>query len=113
MKPSGCILLDEEGQKVLANFFNFVNINPMEVKIGTLSHVFKKIGVVVVELSETLQVGDVIHISGQHTDITQRVESMQIEHLNVQRAEQGQSVGMKVNGEVREHDLVYKIIEED
>ena len=83
----------------------------MEVKVGTVSHVFKKIGVVVVELSEPLQVGDIIHISGQYTDITQSVKSMQMEHLNVQRAEQGQNVGLKVNGEVREHDLVYKIFE--
>ena len=83
----------------------------MEVKVGTISHVFKKIGVAVLDLSEPLQTGDTIHISGQHTDLTQKVESMQVEHQNVQRAEGGQCVGLKVGGEVREHDLVYKVVD--
>ncbi len=83
----------------------------MEVKIGTISHIYKKIGVAIVELSEPLGVGDTIHISGRHTDLTQKVESMQVEHQNVQRAERGQSVGLKVSGEVREHDLVYKVVD--
>ncbi|MEW6162812.1 MAG: translation elongation factor-like protein [Nitrospirota bacterium] len=83
----------------------------MEIKVGTISHVYKKIGVAVVELSEPLQTGDTIHISGSHTDLTQKVESMQIEHQNIQRAERGQSIGLKVNGEVREHDLVYKVVD--
>jgi putative protease len=83
----------------------------MEVKVGVITHVYKKIGVAVVELSEPLQVGDTIHISGRTTDLTQKVESMQIEHQNVERAEQGQSIGLKINGEVREKDLVYKVTE--
>jgi hypothetical protein len=83
----------------------------MEVKIGTISHTYKKIGVAIVELSEPLEVGDTIHISGRHTDLTQKAESMQVEHQNVQRAERGQSVGLKVSGEVREHDLVYKVVD--
>jgi len=83
----------------------------MEVKVGTVSHVFKKIGVAVLDLSEPLQAGDTIHITGQQTDLTQKVESMQVEHQNVQRAEGGQCVGLKVSGEVREHDLVCKVVD--
>ncbi len=83
----------------------------MEIKVGTISHTYEKIGVAVVELTESLLVGDLIHISGQRSDLTQRVESMQLEHQDVQAADRGQSVGLKVNGEVREHDIVYKIIE--
>jgi hypothetical protein len=33
---------------------------------------------------------------------------MQIEHENVQRAEAGQSIGLKVAERVREKDVVYK-----
>ena len=33
---------------------------------------------------------------------------MQIEHQNVQKAESGQSIGLKVNQRVRETDVVYK-----
>ena len=83
----------------------------MEVKVGTVSHVFKKIGVAVLDLSEPLQAGDTIHITGQQTDLTQKVESMQVEHQDVQRAEGGQCVGLKVRGEVREHDLVCKVLD--
>ncbi len=83
----------------------------MEVKVGTISHVYKKIGVAVVDLSEPLLVGDTIHISGHLTDLTQKVDSMQIEHQNVPKAERGQSIGLKVNGEVREHDFVYKVVD--
>ncbi|MGQ9569888.1 MAG: translation elongation factor-like protein [Thermodesulfovibrionales bacterium] len=82
----------------------------MEVRVGIISHVYKKIGVAIVDLSDTLQVGDTIHITGHHTDLTQRVESIQIEHQNIQKAERGQSIGLKVNGQVREHDIVFKLV---
>jgi putative protease len=83
----------------------------MEVKVGIVSHVFKKIGVAILDLSEPLQTGDTIHITGHYTNLTQKVESMQVEHQNVQKAEGGQCVGLKVSGEVRERDLVYKIVD--
>lgn len=82
----------------------------MEVRVGIISHVYKKIGVAIVDLSDTLQVGDTIHITGHHTDLTQRVESIQIEHQNIQKAERGQSIGLKVNSQVREHDIVFKLV---
>jgi putative protease len=98
-------------KKELEYFLDSGNINSMEVKIGVISHVYKKIGVAVVDLSEPLQTGDIIHITGHHTDLTQKVESMQVEHQDVQKAERGQSIGLKVNGEVREQDLVYKVVD--
>lgn len=81
----------------------------MELKVGIITHFYKKIGVAVVELSEPLQIGDTIHISGHATDLTQKVESMQIEHQNIERAEKNQIIGLKVQGEVKEKDLVYKV----
>jgi putative protease len=81
----------------------------MEIKVGKITHFYSKIGVAVVELSEPLLVEDTIHISGHATDITQKVESMQMEHQNIARAEKGQCIGMKVNGEVREKDIVFKV----
>jgi translation elongation factor EF-1alpha len=81
----------------------------MELQIGRITHFYKKIGVAVVELSAPLQVGDTLHISGQTTDFTQKVESIQIEHQNVEKAEKGQCIGVKVKGEVREKDSVYKV----
>jgi putative protease len=64
-----------------------------------------------VELSDTLVVGDQIVIKGPTTSLEQKVESMQIEHKDVKKAKRGQSIGLKVDNQVREHDMVYKVKE--
>ncbi|MBS7621334.1 translation elongation factor-like protein [Candidatus Bathyarchaeota archaeon] len=78
------------------------------VEVGRVTHYFTKISVAVIELKAPLSVGDRIAIKGPTTDFEQVVESMQIEHKNVQRAEAGQSIGLKVAQRVREKDIVYK-----
>jgi len=78
------------------------------VEVGRVTHFFSKISVAVIELTAPLAVGDHIAIKGPTTDFEQVVESMQIEHQNVQRAEAGQSIGLKVAQRVRERDMVYK-----
>lgn len=82
-----------------------------EKEVGVVTHYFSKIGVAAIELKDTLRVGETIHIKGHTTDFTQEVSSMQIEHENVSEASAGQSVGIKVKEKVREHDVVYKILE--
>ncbi|MEM3459223.1 MAG: translation elongation factor-like protein [Candidatus Bathyarchaeia archaeon] len=78
------------------------------VEVGRVTHFFPKISVAVVELTKPLSVGDTILIKGPTTDFEQVVESMQIEHKNVQQAKAGQSIGLKVAERVREKDTVYK-----
>ncbi len=78
------------------------------VEIGRITHFFTKISVAVIELIAPLAVGDTIMIKGPTTDFEQVVDSMQIEHNNVQRAEAGQSIGLRVAQRVRENDMVYK-----
>lgn len=78
------------------------------VKIGHVTHFFSKISVAVIELTAPLVVGDTIVFKGPNTDFEQVVDSMQIEHENVQRAEAGQSIGLKVAQRVRETDTAYK-----
>ena len=78
------------------------------VEVGRITHFFTKISVAVVELKAPLAVGDRIVIKGPLTDFEQVVDSMQIEHKNVTRAEARQSIGLKVNQRVREKDIVYK-----
>ncbi len=78
------------------------------VEIGHITHFFSKISVAVIEVTKPLAVGDTIVIKGPTTDFEQVVESMQIEHKNIQRAEAGQSIGLKVAQRVREKDTVYK-----
>jgi hypothetical protein len=78
------------------------------IEIGHITHFFPKISVAVIELKETLKAGDTIMIKGPTTDFEQKVDSMQIEHKSVPKAEAGQSIGLKVAERVRETDVVYK-----
>lgn len=80
-----------------------------EKKIGEVIKYFGKIGVAAIRLSEgSLKVGETIHIVGHTTDITQTIDSMQIENKSVQEAGQGADIGIKIKDRVREHDVVYK-----
>jgi translation elongation factor EF-1alpha len=78
-------------------------------EVGRVSHFFGKINVAIIEVNDTISVGDQIFIKGPTTDIEQTVDSMEIEHEKVQQVKSGQSIGMKVNARVRENDIVYKI----
>ena len=78
-------------------------------QIGQITHYFGNIGVAVVDLTETLKVGDTIRIIGGEVDFNQEVESMQYEHQAIEEAKKGQSVGMKVKEKVHEGYKVYKI----
>lgn len=80
-------------------------------KVGKITHYYQKIGVAIVDLEDTLSVGDQIEISGPNTNMTQSVDSMQIEHENVQQAKKGTSIGLKVKDRVKENDVVYKIMQ--
>ncbi len=81
-----------------------------ETKVGVITHYFGRIGVAVLKATDApLAVGDTIRIKGQHTDFTQVVESMQVEHQAITRLERGGEAGLKVTGKVHENDEVFKI----
>jgi hypothetical protein len=83
-----------------------------EKKVGVVIKFFGKIDVAAIQLTDDgLTVGDTIHIKGHTTDFTQKVESMQIENENVEKAALGADIGIKVGDRVRENDEVYKVIE--
>lgn len=77
-------------------------------EVGKVSHFYNKINVAVIEVKDSISVGDQIFIKGPTTDIKQTVDSMEIEHEKIKQATAGHSVGMKVKGRVRENDIVYK-----
>jgi exopolysaccharide biosynthesis predicted pyruvyltransferase EpsI len=81
-----------------------------EKEIGRITHFFPKINVAVIELSDELNIGDKIIIRGSTTHFEQIVDSMQIEHANVNKANAGQSVGLEVKERVRENDIVFKTL---
>jgi putative protease len=79
--------------------------------IGKITHFYPKISVAVVELEDALNVGDKISIERETGTFEQTVESMQIEHENIEQAEAGQSIGLKVTEKTREGAKVFKVIE--
>ena len=78
-------------------------------RVGIVTHYFNKINVAVLELSESLSVGDRLHFLGKHTDFPQHITSMQIEHEPVEHAEQGSEVAIKVDQRVRRGDSVFRL----
>lgn len=81
-----------------------------EEKVGIVDGYYAKIGVAAIRLTDgALQVGDQIRIQGHTTDFTQMVESIQLEHTPIQRAERGSEVALKVRERVRLHDQIFLI----
>ena len=78
--------------------------------VGMIDHYYTHLGVGVLHVEgAALGLGDTIRIKGATTDFTQAVDSMQLDHGSIERAEKGQSVGLKVNQQVRQHDKVYRV----
>ena len=79
--------------------------------VGKIAHFYPKISVAVVELTDDLRVGDKISIEAKDQSFEQTVDSMQIEHEQIQEAKAGQAIGLKVTGRVHEGNVVYKLVE--
>ena len=80
-------------------------------KVGIIFTYFSKVGVAGIKLTDgTLSVGDTISVEGATTNFQQKLESMQIEKQSIDKAEAGQSIGVRVKDKVRPNDLVYKVI---
>ena len=80
------------------------------IEIGYVLHFFSKINVAVIKLSNRLSIGDSILVKGPETDFEQTVESIQIDYKKLDKAEKGQSIGLKMTQHTRERDVIYKKI---
>jgi len=78
-----------------------------EKPVGKITHYYSKIGVGIVELKGKLAVGNKVKIKGHSTEFDQNVDSIQIDHKEVDEAKSGDIVGIKVNDKVREGDEIY------
>jgi translation elongation factor EF-1alpha len=79
--------------------------------IGNVSRFIDEINVAVVNLHETIHVGDKVRILGPSSDFQQEVPVMQIRHKQVNEAGPGEQVGLLVKNRVDLQDRVYKILE--
>ena len=81
-----------------------------DFKIGKVSHYYDKIKVAIVELDSDLSVGDKIKfVRGGEDLFEQNVDSIQIEHNNIQSAKKGDIIGLRVDNELKEGAEVYKL----
>ena len=81
-----------------------------DLKIGSVTHYYDKIKVVIIELSGNLSVGDKIKfVRGGEDIFEQNVDSIQIEHNNIDSAGKGDVIGLRVDKEVKEGAEVYKL----
>lgn len=76
--------------------------------IGKITHFFPKISVAVLKADKPIKTGDKISIEGHGKKVEMTVESMQIEHKNVDTCKPGEEAGLKVPEDVKEGDLVFK-----
>lgn len=84
-----------------------------EKEIGTVTHYFGKIDVAAIKITkDTLSPGDTIHIKGHTTDLTQQVDSIQIDSKPIEKAKRGNEIGISIKDHVRENDIVYKVIKQ-
>jgi hypothetical protein len=78
-------------------------------EIGVITHYFGKISVGIIKLKGKLIAGDKIYIKGAHSDFTQLISTMQLNHKEILHARKGDEIGIKVSKRVHQNDKVYKI----
>jgi translation elongation factor EF-Tu-like GTPase len=84
-----------------------------EQLVGTVTHYFASPNVAVIHVDQgALTVGDHVHFIGHTTDFDETVGSIELDHRKIDHADSGQEVGVRVDGRVRPHDLVYKVVPE-
>lgn len=83
-----------------------------ELLLGQVTHFFNKICVAALALRDTIAIGDQIRIRGRTTDFEQKVLSLQIDHRPVTQAGPGDDVALEVLRTVRQHDRVFKVVQE-
>lgn len=81
----------------------------MEEIIGEVSAYFENLSVAAILLKSDLKVGDKIKVAGYRGDFSQTVDSMQIEHSQIEEAHAGQEVAIKVLERVAKGDVVYRL----
>ncbi|HNT56312.1 MAG TPA: EF-Tu/IF-2/RF-3 family GTPase [Syntrophales bacterium] len=84
-----------------------------EEKIGEVVKFFAKPSVAAVKVTTgELNVGDTIKITGHTTDLEEKILSMEVNNAPVEKAVEGDYIGIKVSDRVRPGDEVFKVLPE-
>lgn len=82
----------------------------MDIQIGKVTHYYDKLQVAEVDvMNQKLKVGDTVKISGHDNEFTQKITSLQVEHIKLSEVAPGESCGVKVDQKVKEGDFLYLV----
>ena len=82
---------------------------PEEV-IGKVNDFFAESMVISINLTDSLSLGDRIHIKGDTTDFEFVVDSMEMNNVGVKKAKAGDIVRARVPNRARKGDTLYKVL---
>lgn len=81
-----------------------------ELEVGVVTHYFDRPHVAIVKMTAgQIEVGNQIHIKGAHTDLTETVSSMEVEHQKIAVAQPAAEFGLQVADRVRTGDKVFVV----
>lgn len=82
----------------------------MDKSVGKVVHYYDKLGVAIIDLtSGGLKVGDEVKFKRGDEEFTQKVESLQVEHKDVESVKKGDSFGVKVDQPTKPGTEVYLV----
>lgn len=80
-----------------------------ETLIGKVTHYYDKAMVIIVDLQKPIAVGDTLKIKRGDEEFEQKVESMQINHEQVEKGKKGDELAIKVDQPTKEGAEIYKV----
>ncbi|MEA1970660.1 MAG: translation elongation factor-like protein [Thermodesulfobacteriota bacterium] len=84
-----------------------------EEKVGEVMKFFAKPSVAAVKItSGELLAGDVVRFVGHTTDFEDKIDSMEIDNKQIEKATAGDYIGIKVSDRVRPGDEMFRIVSE-
>mgnify|MGYP001604332591 CR=1 FL=1 len=82
----------------------------MAKPIGKVVHFYDKLGVSIIDLSSGgLKVGDEVKFKRGDEEFNQKIESLQVDHKNVDSVKKGDSFGVKVDKPTKVGTEVYMV----
>lgn len=79
--------------------------------VGVVTHFYPKVSVAAVRLVSNVGIGDEIIVEGRTSYARQSIESIEKSGKRLERAEKGETVGIKLKDKARKNDSVYAVVE--
>ncbi len=77
--------------------------------LGKVIHYYDKIGVAVIKLKKNIKAGDKVKFEKGDNSFEQVIESVQLEHKQVDAGKKGEEIAVKVNKVAKDGTSVYKM----